>query len=470
MATLSPPLKLLICILFSLALLPFQPEGLSTEGYYVTVILAGLLLSFFLKPYSMGLMVLSTLVLLASLKLISFQEALAGFSKSVVWLVIAAFMIAKVIIDSNLGRRIALLLIKQFGQNTLCLAYAISFSELLFGPFVASNTARGGGIMSPIVNNKLNALGITPQHDPEKIGQYLIMTATHSNVITSAMFLTGMAANPLISQFAEDYLSIQFDWLTWALGAIVPGLCALLLLPLFLYGYFRPGQINRRLSQAHALKALKELGPIKSEEKIVGLIFIGLIIGWISSGWHGLSATLVAWFGVLGLLFSKSLSWKGFIRNHLAWDALIWLGGLITIIGLLSHLKVIDFFINTLNPEWLATIPVLSALMILLLFYLYSMYACTMLTAHIGAFLGAIFVVCAELNTPPLLTVALFAYFSNLCATLTHYSTGQVVIYYSYNYVSIPSWFSVGFLLSLYHLLIWLGLGLPWWHFLGWWS
>lgn len=145
MGNLNAPVKLLICILFSVALLPLQPEGLSNEGYYITVILAGLLLSFFLKPYSMGMMVLFTLVVLSTLKLITFKEALTGFSQSVVWLVIAAFMIAKVIIDSNLGTRIALFLISKFGKSTLTLAYAISFSELIFGPFVASNTARGGG-------------------------------------------------------------------------------------------------------------------------------------------------------------------------------------------------------------------------------------------------------------------------------------------------------------------------------------
>jgi DASS family divalent anion:Na+ symporter len=30
-------------------------------------------------------------------------------------------------------------------------------------------------------------------------------------------------------------------------------------------------------------------------------------------------------------------------------------------------------------------------------------------------------------------------------------------------------WFKVGFLMSLYHLAIWLGVGLLWWKLLGWW-
>ena len=42
------------------------------------------------------------------------------------------------------------------------------------------------------------------------------------------MFLTGMAANPLISKAAYDIFQIDFDWLNWAIGGMVPGLICLL--------------------------------------------------------------------------------------------------------------------------------------------------------------------------------------------------------------------------------------------------
>ena len=67
------------------------------------------------------------------------------------------------------------------------------------------------------------------------------------------------------------------------------------------------------------------------------------------------------------------------------------------------------------------------------------------------------------------LTVALLAYFSNLCGCLTNYSTGPVVIYFGLNYVTAPRWMTVGALVSLFHLAVWLGLGMAWWKWLGWW-
>jgi DASS family divalent anion:Na+ symporter len=43
------------------------------------------------------------------------------------------------------------------------------------------------------------------------------------------------------------------------------------------------------------------------------------------------------------------------------------------------------------------------------------------------------------------------------------------VIYFGLGYVSTGRWFLIGFLMSLLHLVLWLGGGLLWWKFLGWW-
>ncbi len=92
-----------------------------------------------------------------------------------------------------------------------------------------------------------------------------------------------------------------------------------------------------------------------------------------------------------------------------------------------------------------------------------------MLTAHIFALAAAFFIVALGAGAPVLLTIALMAYFSNLCACTTSYSTGPVVIYFGLGYVKPGRWFSIGFLVSLFHLTIWFTVGLGWWKILGWW-
>ena len=97
------------------------------------------------------------------------------------------------------------------------------------------------------------------------------------------------------------------------------------------------------------------------------------------------------------------------------------------------------------------------------------MYAFSMLTGHILALAAVFFALAAGAGAPPLLTVALLAYFSNLCACTTNYSTGPVVIYFGLGYVRAGRWFRVGGLMSLFHLAIWIPVGLLWWKILGWW-
>jgi DASS family divalent anion:Na+ symporter len=97
------------------------------------------------------------------------------------------------------------------------------------------------------------------------------------------------------------------------------------------------------------------------------------------------------------------------------------------------------------------------------------MYAFSMLTGHITAMVGAFFLVAAGAGTAPLLIVPLLAYFSSLCGCLTNYSTGPLIIYFGLGYVPSPRWFRIGWIVSLFHLAVWLGIGLPYWKWLGWW-
>ena len=92
-----------------------------------------------------------------------------GLCRYTVWLVVAAFLIAGGVISSGIGKRIALNLISWFGKSILGLAYSICGTELILGPVVPSNTARGGGIIAPIVNSISHSLGSKSDENPKKV-------------------------------------------------------------------------------------------------------------------------------------------------------------------------------------------------------------------------------------------------------------------------------------------------------------
>lgn len=444
------------------------PSGVTAAGWAVCAVFAATIVSFLVRPLPMAPMVLIALTITAATGALPFERTLAGYGSRTVWLVVAAFLIAGAVGHTGLGRRIALLLVHKLGRTPLGLGYAFCAAELVLAPVTPSNTARGGGIMAPIVRSVAEALGSRPGAQARRAGEYLVLTAAQANLITAALFLTAMAANALVYEAAGDILDVEFGWGTWALGACVPGLVSLALLPLVIHRLAPPELRDTRAAQAGARDELAAMGPWSRAEKVMAVVFVLLLVLWATSQLHGLSAHVVAWVGVCVLFLTGVQRWAQASRNAGAWDALVWLGGLLSLTKALKAEGVVDWFSSAVG-EHLAGLGGTWAALALAVVYFYSMYGFSMFTIHITALVGAFFGVALGLGAPPLLAVALLAYFSTLCGCLTHYSTAPVVIYFAFGYVSVPRWFRVGLLLSFVHLGVWLTLGLAWWKLLGWW-
>ena len=275
-----------------------------------------------------------------------------------------------------------------------------------------------------------------------------------------------------VYQYPGKYLihahKVEFSEKGWALGAAVPGLASLALLPLFTFCLARPTVVDASEARKKAQKDLHEMGNWSRNQKVMGAIFVMLLILWSTKGIHGMGPGLVAWIGVCVLLVSGTHSWKAMTGNAKAWDTLIWLGGLLTMANALKSEGVVQWFAEKMQGQ-VAGLGTVTLVVVLALIYFYSMYGFSMLTAHIAAFVGAFFAIAAGANAPTMLIVPLLAYFSNLSGCTTNYSTGPVIIYFELGYVETPRWFQVGALMSLFHLVVWLGLGMAWWKLLGWW-
>ena len=465
----APVWRFVLCLLIPVAtwIVP-APAGITLDGWHVLGIFAGTILSFLVRPLPMGAMVLLAIVALSTTGTLKYKDVLDGFSDTTVWLVVAAFLIAGAVERTGFGRRIALSLVSFLGRSTLGLGYSICAAEFILGPVVPSNTARGGGIMSPIVSSLAAALDSDPLNHPERAGRYLMLMGAHANLITAAMFLTGMAANPLVADAAAEFLDVEFSWIRWAVGAIVPGLVSLGLLPLFIYRLAEPTIKDARKAQEKARSDLNAMEAWTRGQKIMAAVFLLLLVLWTTKSIHKMDAGLVAWIGVCILIVSRTERWEDVIANSKAWDTLFWLGGLLVMANALKSEGVVGWFGEAMERQVAGLNGVTVALAIGLI-YFYSMYGFSMLTAHIAALAGVFFTVGLSAGAPPLLVVALIAYFSSLCACTTNYSTGPVIIYFGQGYLPAPTWFKVGGLVSLFHLVVWLGAGMVWWKLLGWW-
>jgi di/tricarboxylate transporter len=126
-------------------------------------------------------------------------DALSSFANPLIWLIVVAVLISRGLKKTGLGNRIGLLFIALMGKRTIGIGYGLAICELVLAPFTPSNTARGGGIVHPIMKSIANAFESDPAKGTQgKVGTYLALVNYHSNPITSAMFLTATAPNPLV--------------------------------------------------------------------------------------------------------------------------------------------------------------------------------------------------------------------------------------------------------------------------------
>lgn len=100
-----------------------------------------------------------------------------------------------------------------------------------------------GGIFFPLAKALCLACGSDPTKGTEKkMGAYVMKTLFQTSCISSAMFITAMAANPLAVNLATEALGQPITWGAWALAGIVPGLICLAATPLILYVLYPPGK------------------------------------------------------------------------------------------------------------------------------------------------------------------------------------------------------------------------------------
>ncbi len=467
------------------------PAGITVQSWRLLAIFAATIVGCILRPIAGGAMVLLGISAVAIFGALPVREALGGYADPIVWLVLAAFFISRAMIKTGLGSRIAYIFIRTIGHHSLGLGYALISTDFLLASIIPSNGARSGGVVFPIAKSLSEAYESRPGPTARRLGAFLMVLLYQCDVIICATFLTGQASNILIAKFAQQVSGIELTYTRWLLGAIVPGLISLVVVPQVLYRVFPP-EIKRTPAAADfARKELERLGRMKWEEKLLLAVFIVVAVMWMIRGLGGAIPTVANIFpsqgligflsyiakldysippllGVCALLLTGVLSWDDIISERGAWDVFIWYGGLVRMAEALGETGITKRFAET--AAWFTTgWTWWLALGALLLIYFYVHYGFASITAHATAMYTPFLIVILAAGAPPYLAVLSLAYFSNLNASLTHYGTTPAPIYFGAGYVSQRTWWLLGLLVSVPNILIWTIFGFGWWKILRWW-
>lgn len=443
-------------------------EEIPLQAWQLLSIFVATIIAVITKPLPMGAVSLTALAAILLTGTLSFEQAFSGFSNDVVWLIVFAFFVARGFIKTGLGSRIAYCFMRVLGQKTLGLAYGIAATDLSLAPAIPSVTARCGAVIFPIVTSISQAFDSHPNApSSKKMGAFLTVVSLQASCVASAMFLTSMAANPLIAELAKGS-GVEITWGSWALASVVPGLTSLALIPYLIYKIFPPEIKETPHAAAFAQEQLEKMGPVQKKEWLMATVFTLLIFLWIFGSSFVMNASVTALLGLVLLLFTKVLSWKDIQKEEGAWDTLVWFSVLLMMASQLNKLGVTEFFSQWIvssvqGTSWPAAFALLSVL------YFYSHYFFASNLAHVGAMYSSFLVVAIALGTPPGLAALVFAFFSSLFGGITHYACGPAAILFGAGFVKISDWWRIGGIVSIANVVIWLLLGSLWWKIIGIW-
>ena len=436
------------------------PEGLTAPAWHLFALFVSAIFAVIVSAFPVltaSVLALAAAVLTGTLPP---AKAYSGFANGTILLIVVAFLVARAVVKCGLGQRLGHMVVSLFGRSTLGLSYSIFIVDGVIAPAFPSNTARAG-VLYPLVYSLAEAAGVKPGDEGRRrLGSFLMFSGVASLSLSSALWFTAMAANPLGAEMAASF-GLEMSFGSWLIASSVPTLAAIALMPLLLYKVLSPEVKATPEAPAAAREALRALGPLGRDEKIVTAAFVGMVALWGLAGTLHLDSTAVAFLGLGVLLATRVLTLDDIAKEGDVLATFIWFAVLFSMSGQLNELGFMGFVGERL-AGMLGGLPWFGAYLILVVAYVLLHYLFVSQTAHVLALFAVFLGVGVKLGVPaaPLAFLLLFA--SNFFSAITPQGSSANLLFAGSGYLTQGELYKLGAITTAFSLLVFLAVGTPW--------
>ncbi len=391
----------------------------------------------------------------------------ASYGHKYIFLYMGGFMLAIAIEKWNLHKRMALHIINMIGTNIKKIILGFMVATAFLSMWI-SNTATAV-MMLPIgmsIVSQLKDNPTTKKDENQVFGKALMLSIAYGASIGGVATLIGTPPNLVFAGYIEKVYDIEITFYQWfqfglPISVLLLGI-AWFYLTKFAFN-FRQKEFPGGKSEIQRL--IRELGPMKREEKIVLAVFVTTAVCWISRSFilesflPGIDDTIIAMTAgiVLFTLNSKEsgekiISWQEAVK--MPWGIFLLFGGGMALASGFEVTGLAEWF--GIQMTLLEALP----LILLILIIIFSVNFITELTSNLATtamLLPILAPIALELDLNPYMLLVATTVAAS-CAFMLPVATPPNAVVFGSGYLRIPDMVKTGIWMNLISILILTGM------------
>ncbi len=232
------------------------------------------------------------------------KTAYAQLGHPVMWLNILSFILASMLVKTQVAKRFALWFVLKFGKNASGIMLSFIVINVVLSAFISATTAKAA-ILLPIFMVVAAIYGATGGENRNNFGRNLVLQNLFQINLGANAFLTGSGATLLAGSLIAGAMGIgAFSYQDWFTAAFPMNIL------LIFIGWFVgvklifPMKKEERVPQIpggmeRLRKELDQMGKMSSNEWKAVAIFLCVLILWATDKQHGINQTAVAFMGAV---------------------------------------------------------------------------------------------------------------------------------------------------------------------------
>ena len=253
------------------------------------------------------------LVLASLTGLLTFEEAAGQLGNDIIWLIIAMLVMGAAVKKTLLDKRLAYqLLILARGNTQLTLLGLIGIAFLL--TFFIPNAVGRLSVLLPmgigIITNMGNRSG-------RNYSKAVMLAITYAPYISTIMVITAASGSIYAVGLFDSMLGYHWGYVHWMILMVPIATIVILILWLVLIRLFPSDVLVIQESNDYFYKERKKLGQISSGELKLIILYVLLIVLWVTNDIHHIPLTLSALMVVVILLLPafRVIQWNEAVKD-----------------------------------------------------------------------------------------------------------------------------------------------------------